>query len=37
MAFELVYHEAMQLDIFEKTEIRNAFGSIFVWKPTVCR
>ena len=31
MAFESVYHEAMQLNIWEKTEIRNAFGSIFVW------
>jgi len=31
MAFEPVYHEAMQLNIWEKTEIRNAFGSIFVW------
>jgi hypothetical protein len=31
MAFEPVYHEAMRLDILEKTEIWNAFGSIFAW------
>jgi hypothetical protein len=31
MGFEPVYHEAMRLDILEKTEIWNAFGSIFVW------
>ena len=31
MAFEAVYHEAEQLDLSEKKEIRDALGSIFVW------
>ncbi len=31
MAFEAVYHEALQLDLAEKKEIWDAPGSIFVW------
>ncbi len=31
MAFEDVYHEALQLDLSEKKEIWDAPGSIFVW------
>ena len=31
MAFEAVYHEALQLDLSEKKEIWDAPGSIFVW------
>lgn len=31
MAFEAVYHEALQLDLSAKEEILNLPGSIFVW------
>ncbi|HLJ25639.1 MAG TPA: hypothetical protein VKY85_02915 [Candidatus Angelobacter sp.] len=31
MDFEAVYHEALQLDLLEKEEMRDAPGSIFVW------
>jgi len=31
MAFESVYHEALQLDLAEKKELWDAPGSIFVW------
>ena len=31
MAFEMIYHEALQLDLSEKKEIWDAPGSIFVW------
>jgi GNAT superfamily N-acetyltransferase len=31
MAFEAVYHEGLQLDLDEKTEILEIPGSIFVW------
>jgi hypothetical protein len=31
MAFEAVYHEALQLDLYEKKELRDASGSIFAW------
>jgi hypothetical protein len=31
MAFESVYHEALQLDLAEKKEMWDAPGSIFVW------
>lgn len=31
MAFEVVYHEALQLDLSEKTDILHLPGSIFVW------
>ncbi len=31
MAFEAVYHEALQLDLTEKKEMWDAPGSIFVW------
>jgi hypothetical protein len=31
MAFESVYHEALQLDLAEKKEMWDTPGSVFVW------
>jgi hypothetical protein len=31
MAFEAVYHEALQLDLCEKKELRDLPGAIFAW------